>query len=194
MSAILYYSNNCPNCKKLLAYISKSPQASELHYICVDNRRRKEDGALYVALPNGSEVLMPPNITKVPALLLLKKGNHVLFGNDIENYLEPKEQQLERQATMGNGEPMAYSFGGAGSFGVESDAYSFWDMGAEDLMAKGQGGARQMFNYATPDYYNPIETPPDNYSPDKVDPNQMEQYEASRANLEQETRQNYRPL
>ena len=35
------------------------------------------------------EVILPPTITKVPALLLLDRGYEVLFGNQILQHLQP---------------------------------------------------------------------------------------------------------
>jgi saccharopine dehydrogenase-like NADP-dependent oxidoreductase len=61
---------------------------------------------------------------------------------------------------MNNGEPLAFSLGAA-NFGVASDSFSFWDMSDEELSAKGNGGLRQMYNYATPDYGDTINTPED---------------------------------
>ena len=49
-----------------------------------------------------------------------------------------------------------------------SDNYSYLDMSAEDLSAKGSGGLRQMHHYCTITQNDPIATPPDDYEPDKV--------------------------
>jgi hypothetical protein len=38
--------------------------------------------------------------------------------------------------------------------GVASDTYSFWDQSSEEMLAKGNGGMRQMYNYSTIDYSN----------------------------------------
>jgi len=118
------------------------------------------------------------------------------------NYLRPQEVQIDNQATAGNGEPMAFMFGngggggggGGGGWGVVSDNYSFLDQDPESLMAQGDGGLRQMHSYATPDFVTDIETPPDTYAPDKVAPNQLEQYQSGRDNMDQNTRQMFRPM
>jgi len=49
-------------------------------------------------------------------------------------------------------------------------------------LAKGNGGMRQMYNYSTIDYSNTgkIETPPDNYAPDKVGQVSLEQLQQNR--------------
>lgn len=163
--------------------------------MCIDKRQRQSNGSTHVVLPNGSEVLLPPNVTRVPALLLLNKSNHVLFGDDIMNYLRPQEVQLNDQATFGNGEPMAFMFGGGGSgWGVVSDNYSFLDQDPDSMLTQGDGGMRQMHNYATPDFMTNIDTPPDNYSPDKVAPNQLEQFQQNRDVMDKNTRELFRPM
>lgn len=186
MSSILYYSNYCQNCKDLLQSISRSAIKDEIHFICLDNRIKRPNGATYVVLANNQEILLPPTITKVPALLLLNRGHHVLFGNDIKNHLEPKQIALNHVATKNNGEPVAYAFGGQGQggagFGVASDNYSFLDQSSDELSAKGNGGMRQQHHYATPESEYMIETPPDNYTPDKIGSVSMEQLQQSRAN------------
>ena len=44
---------------------------------------------------------------------------------------------------------------------VISDTFSFLDMSAKDLLAKGNGGLRLLHNYATLDLQDNIETPPE---------------------------------
>ena len=194
MSTVLYFSNSCQHSQKLLQYLSRSPQAKDIHFVCVDKRAKQPDGSVHIILPNGSNLLLPPNVTRVPALLLLKKNNHVLFGDDIMRYLQPQEARQTEQATQGNGEPSAYAFGsGGGSWGVSSDSFSFWDQSADSLMAEGDGGLRQMHNYATPGMVSEIETPDDNYEPDKVDASQMERYQAGRSEMDTMTKGMFRP-
>ena len=194
MSSVLYFSNYCDNCKKLLHFLSRSPQAKEMHFVCIDKREKQSNGATHVILPNGSQILLPPNITRVPALLLLDKSNHVLFGSDIMNYLQPQEVELDNKATEGNGEPSSYMFSpGGSSLGVNSDRFSFLDQDPESMLAKGDGGLRQMYNYATPDMVTSISTPPDNYTPDKVAPTQLEKFQQNRETMDNDTRQMFRP-
>ena len=179
MSSILYYSNYCQNCKNLLQSLSRTPVKDEIHFICLDNRVKKSNGATYVVLSNNQEILLPPTITKVPALLLLNRGHHVLFGQEINNHLEPKQTALSNVATQNNGEPLAFSLNSSG-FGVASDNYSFLDQNSEELSAKGNGGMRQQHHYATPEQSFMIETPPDTYQPDKIGPVSMEQLQQDR--------------
>ena len=42
-----------------------------------------------------------------------------------------------------------------------SDQYSFLDQSVEDLGTKGNGGLRQIHNFATINTFDNIETPPD---------------------------------
>ena len=86
MSSILYYSNFCEKCKTILKQLSSSKVKDDVHFVCIDKRARDErTGATYIILENNQKVVLPPNINKVPALLLLKEGNNILFGNEIMN-------------------------------------------------------------------------------------------------------------
>jgi hypothetical protein len=103
-------------------------------------------------------------------MLLLNKGNNVIFGKQILEFLQPREEAHRAKAVMQNGEPLAYVLGGSGGVGhgVVSDNYSFLDQSADSMRAQGDGGLRQMHNYAALEAVDNIETPPDNYEPDKV--------------------------
>jgi hypothetical protein len=182
MSCILYYSNYCDNCKILLQAISKwNDIKKDMHFINIDKRVKKSNGATYIVLENGQEILLPPTITKVPALLLLNKGHQVLFGNDINKHLEPKQMQQKNIATQNNGEPSAFSIYSMGGFGgVSSDNYSFLDQDSNDLSAKGNGGMRQQHHYATLNFESNIDTPPDTYAPDTIGSVSMEQLQQKR--------------
>ena len=182
MSSILYYSNYCNNCKSLLQNIGKGTVKNDMHFINIDKRVKKANGATYIVLENGQEILLPPTITKVPALLLLTQGHHVLFGADINKHLEPKQIVQAAAAVKNNGEPLAFSMMGCGSsgFGVASDNYSFLDQDATDLSAKGDGGMRQQHHYATLDYNGNINTPPDTYAPDTIGSVSMEKLQNQR--------------
>ena len=164
MSCILYYSKYCEVCKKYLQLLSKLEGQKDIHFICIDKRVKDENNKTYIILENGQKIILPENVTKVPALLLLAQGYQVLYGDQILQHLKPKQQQEVRQATQNNMEPMAFSLGGGGggSFGsVVSDQYSFLDMDSEQLAAKGAGGIRQMHNYVDLNYSDQISTPQD---------------------------------
>ena len=181
MSSILYYSNYCEKCKLLIQSISQSGLQNEMHFVCIDNRVKKETGENYIVLENGQEILLPPTITKVPALLLLNKGHHVLFGDEITQHLAPKQEALKTAATQQfGGEPAAFSLMGGAAYGVASDNFSFLDQDSDSLSAKGNGGMRQQHHYATLEYQDDIDTPPDNYAPDTIGNVSMEKMQEQR--------------
>lgn len=147
MSSILYYSKYCEVSKKYLQILSKSNVQKDIHFICIDKRVKETNNKTFIILDNGQKIILPENVTRVPALLLLTKGYQVLFGEQILEHLKPKQEVEIRQATQNNMEPMAFSFGGGGFGDIVSDQYSFLDQAPEDLEAKGNGGMRQMHNY-----------------------------------------------
>jgi hypothetical protein len=147
MSCILYYSKYCEVSKKYLQLLSKSELQKDIHFICIDKRVKENNGKTFIILENGQKIVLPENITKVPALLLLNQGYQVLYGEQILQHLKPKQHQEVKQATQNNMEPMAFSLGGGGFSDIVSDQYSFLDQGEEDLKTTGNGGMRQMHNY-----------------------------------------------
>ncbi len=147
MSCILYYSKYCEVSKKYLQLLSKSEAQKDIHFICIDKRVKESNNKTYIILENGQKIILPENVTKVPALLLLNQGYQVLYGEQILQYLKPRQQQEVRKATQNNMEPMAFALGGGGFGDVVSDQYSFLDQDPDDLKAEGNGGMRQMHNY-----------------------------------------------
>jgi hypothetical protein len=160
MSSILYYSNFCEHSKKLLQTLSRSQTSKDLHFICIDKRTKGQDNKIYIVLENGQKIVMPENVTKVPALLLLNNNYKVLYGDEIYNHLKPRQEVITRQATSNNMEPMAFSLGGGS---IVSDQYSFLDMDSDELNTKGNGGMRQMHNYVPLNYADAINTPTDEH-------------------------------
>jgi len=165
MSLILYYSNYCEHSKKVIQSVANDELSKDIHFISIDRRAKEADGKIYIVLPNGKKIVMPPNITKVPALLLLKDNYKVLYGDEISGYINQKKQVTTQQVTYNNMEPMAFSFGGGGGggFGIASDQYSFIESSAEELSAKGDGGMKQMHNYVDLSYADKITTPTEDY-------------------------------
>ena len=162
MSSILYYSKFCEHSNKLLQTLSKSNNQKDIHFICIDKRVKDTNNKMFIVLENGQKIIMPENVNRVPALLLLDQGYQVLYGESILNHLKPKQEIAIKKATQNNMEPMAFSFGGGGGFGdIVSDSYSFLDQGSEELEAKGNGGVRQMHNYVDLNYSDNITTPAD---------------------------------
>jgi hypothetical protein len=146
MSYILYYSKYCEVSKKYLQILSKSNVQKDIHFICIDRRVKDSNNKTYIILDNEEKIILPDNITRVPALLLLNQGYQVLYGDQILQHLKPRQEVEVRKATQNNMEPMAFTFGG-GFSNIVSDQYSFLDQAPEDLEAKGNGGMRQMHNY-----------------------------------------------
>ena len=167
MSSILYYSNFCQHSKALIQNVGRSPEISkDVHFICIDKRVKKSDGKTYIVLENGQQIVMPDNISKVPALLLLNDNYRVVYGEEIAGHFKPRQEAVTQIATQNNMEPEAYALGGGGGssfggFGAMSDTYSFLDMGHEELSAKGTGGMRQMHNYVGMNHSDTIHTPQD---------------------------------
>jgi hypothetical protein len=163
MSTILYYSNYCKSSSKVLQILSKYDMGNQVHFICIDGRINK-NGNMYAILPNGQEMLIPKNITAVPSILILNQQYKVISGvDDIVNFFQRGIDQQVNKATKNNTVPIAtqcddgYSaFGGFG--GIVSDYFSFLDQDDNEMSAKGNGGLRQMHNYATPNE-NVIYTP-----------------------------------
>jgi hypothetical protein len=170
MSSILYYSNFCDKSKKILQTLAKSNIKEELHYLCIDKRVKSPTGSWYIVLENGEKIIMPPQVNRVPALLLMKQGHQVLYGEQILSHLQPRDTAINMAATNNNGEPSPFSLNDdcIGGFGVASDTFSYWDQSSEDLSAKGNGGMRQLYNYATIDSNIRIEAPKEDYTPDKI--------------------------
>ena len=184
MSSIIYYSTYCDKSKAVLTALSKSRLQDDIHFLCIDRRVKSSTGAVHILTESGEKVLLPPQVNRVPALLLLNKGHQVLYGEQILQHFQPKNVALNDQATGFNGEPNAFALGresmGSG-FGVASDNYSFLDQSPDELSAKGNGGMRQLYNYATVDLVDKIDTPPDTYSPDKVGSVSLEQLQQKRS-------------
>ena len=165
MSVVLYYSKYCENCNKLIYQLGKTEIKKNIHFLNVDKRKKNGD-EMYIVLENGMEILMPKAVNMVPALLLLNKNNQILFGNDVNNYLIPMICEEKRQAVKINGTPTAFS---SYEMGLSmSDTYSYLDQDSDELSAKGNGGVRQMHNYVSLGTMENIETPPEDYLPDKI--------------------------
>ena len=182
MSMILYYSNFCSNCSSILPTISQSQVKNDIHFLCIDNRIKKNDGSTYIVLQNQQEILLPSNVTQVPALMLINRGNQVIYGKNIMQHLQPVETDYNKR-TQQVVEPEAFCFGDVNGFGVSSDNFSFLDQSVDSLSAKGNGGLRQLRNNVTLEYTDNIETPPDDYTPNKIGSSvTMEQLQNDRAN------------
>ena len=168
--AILYYSNYCPNSKKVLQYITKSGLIEKVNCISIDKRvTNPNTGQIQIQLENGKKVLMPPNVQYVPALLIVAKKYSAIFGGEIISYFEPYVKSKTEEAMSFNGEPVGITLGQPSGSNIASEQFTFYSMTPEELAAKGKGGMRQMYNYVSAEHSNyAIQTPIDTYRPDKV--------------------------
>ena len=114
----------------------------------------------------------------VPTLLLLNRGNQVICGKGILEYLQPVK--IETEEKLRNVEPDAFCFADSNNTGVMSDNYSYLDQSIEALSAKGDGGLRQLRNNARHEFSDNIETPPDDYTPNKIGEVSMEKLQNDR--------------
>jgi len=168
----LYYSNHCKHCQKVLQFLVKNNLANKLNFLCIDQRKRDaNNNQIYIVLEDGRQVIMPPNVQSVPALLLVKENYRVILGEDIIKRFQGTVQTQIRNATQFQGEPMGVSLMASNQgMNIVSEPYTYYNMTPEELSAKGQGGRRQMYNYVSADLENiSIYTPPDNYQPDKIE-------------------------
>ena len=101
-------------------------------------------------------------------------------NNSSNNHIKRSSENFEinNKATNNNGEPLAFSMNEMGS-GL-SDTYSYLDMSAEDLSAKGNGGLRMMHSYTGWSDNQSIATPPEDYVPNKVGEVDMGKLQARR--------------
>jgi len=166
MSCILYYSKYCEVSKKYLQLLSKTDYQKDIHFICIDKRVKDSNNKTYIILENQQKIILPENVTKVPALLLLNQGYNVLYGDSILEHFRPVQQKMVKQATQNNMEPLSFSFENGGFGNVVSDQYSFLDMDADSLKATGNGGTRQMHNYVDLNTHNQmnLQAEEDDYS------------------------------
>lgn len=193
MSCVLYYSNVCPHCKNLLSSLSRSSVKDDIHFLSIDKRKRKGD-EVYIVLENGSEILLPKNITKVPSIMLLNRNNKVLEGEDVQKHFDLMiDAKKPIQNRTVENDPLSFSMNDVmGS--VHSDNFSFLDMSSEELSAKGTGGTRLMYNYSSLEPDQRIETPVDDYVPNKVNPDELKKYREDRQKITERQNQGMAPI
>ena len=177
MSSVLYYSKYCENCKKLLYELGKTKIQKDIHFLSIDKRINR-DNKIFIVLENGNQIFMPPNIVSVPTLLLLIKGNKLLVGEDVLNYFKPQIMGEKTKAVPNNLEPLAFSGYEMGT--SMSDTYSYLDQSPDEMNAKGNGGLRQMHSFVQLNHNDKINTPPEDYEPDKVGQIDMGKLQAAR--------------
>jgi len=168
---ILYYSNYCKHSQEVLHFFVKNNLAEKFNFINVDKRRvDRKTGQVYVQLENGKEIMLPPNVHSVPALLIPNENYRVVYGKSIMTKYEQVVQDSKDLSTRGNGEPIGYSLG-TSSQHISSEKCSSFLASSDDLSAKGSGGRRSLYNYVSANddssQYT-IVTPPDTYRPNKL--------------------------
>lgn len=167
---VLYYSKYCDYSSAILQYISHSKVKNDIFFVNIDNRY-DHNGEIMIKLNDKTHIPLPNVIKSVPSLLILENNPtsnpDVIIGDKIKEYVFEQCKGYDDQATGFQGEPEGYSFFD-GVSSVVSDMYSFLDQSVEDLSAKGMGGMRQMYNYASIDYNGLIDTPEENYSSEKI--------------------------
>lgn len=167
---ILYYSNFCKHSQKTIEFFVKNNLIDKLNFICIDKRKTDPvSGQVYLILEDGNQIVLPPNVHSVPALLLVKQNYGVILGNDIIDRYKPQLLSQNQIATQGEGEPVGFSLNGSYGGNIMSEQYTFYDATPQELSAKGTGERRSLYNYVSANGYTPsIKTPPDTYRPDKV--------------------------
>jgi hypothetical protein len=168
---ILYYSNYCTHCQKVLQILVKGNITDRVSFICIDKRINDSNtNQTYIVLENGSKVILPPNIHSVPSLLLVNKNYKVILGDDIVKHYHPEIKDKNERANLYNGEPTGFPLTMSnGGTNIVSEQYTLYNMSPEELSAKGKGNNRQLYNYVSAlDEINLIQTPPDTYRPDKL--------------------------
>lgn len=105
----LYYSNFCRHSKTLLDFLSKNGFGQNMEYICIDRRSLGKNGEIIVQLDNGTQHLLPPNIDRVPALLLFTEKCQVKFGRDIQTHFQPVVEKKNNEAVQGNGDYLSFT-------------------------------------------------------------------------------------
>lgn len=168
---ILYYSNYCKHSQKIIQTLVKNNLKDKLSFICIDNRKRDPvNNQIYIHLENGSRVNMPPNLHSVPALLQMSNNYQVIYGDDIINQFHTQMKKYGSVSNKNEGEPLGYLLSSStGGTNIISEKYTDYNMNPDDLSAKGNGNTRNMHNYVSANQSTLfIETPPDDYTPDKV--------------------------
>jgi hypothetical protein len=112
MGFILYYSNYCVQSQSLLKKLAvSSPELkNKIYFLCIDDRAVDPvSKRTMIKLGNGEQVLLPPQIVRVPSLIVVNMGNRVIIGTkEILHTLYPNEDtglhRTQHQISDGNAE------------------------------------------------------------------------------------------
>ena len=103
----LFYSRHCKHSANLIDTIQKLGKEDEFIYISVDTRYKREN-IIYVQLPNGQSMPIPPMIHRVPTVLLIP-NNEILVGDQINEFIKPPVRNIDQANDQMNMEPNPYS-------------------------------------------------------------------------------------
>jgi len=149
---VLYYSNNCKYCQKLLAHLAKLGMLEKYNFVCIDRRSVDPNTKqITITLDRGLKTTLPPNVSRVPTLLLINQKYTAVIGDEIYNYVDSQiSPDPNNPATENGGEPIGYILApSSGGVNIVSETYTMYNAPPEELSAKGNGGTRQMYNYAS---------------------------------------------
>jgi hypothetical protein len=162
---VLYYSNHCSHCAKVLTYVTKNNLGAQLNFVCVDKRARDaNNNQMYVVTESGRRAVLPPNVHSVPSLLRVKQNYSVVSGQEVIDYLASALAPAHRPPVFGaaeaNGEPVGAVLSGF-SQNVRSETYTSY---ADD-----SANAGTAIHYVDAGHETrAIPTPDDTYKPDKL--------------------------
>lgn len=178
MKPILYYSEYCQYSNSIIQALSQTSIKECIHFINID-KRIIDNGNILILLDNHSRVPLPSSVSRVPTLIYKDNQNkvHTLVGQNIKNYIFEKINEEKEKHHVDDVIP--YVFQSVNNF-VHSDYYSFLDQDADEMSAKGNGGLRQMYNYANYNCMQSIETPNEDYIPDTIKDIKLENIIAER--------------
>ena len=149
---ILYYSNNCKHCQKLLSHLAKNGQLEKYNFVCIDRRTvDPHTRQVSIILDRGVKTTLPPNVSRVPSLLLVNKNYNAVIGDEIYAYVDSQIKPDPNNAAVENGgEPIGYILSpSSGGVNIVSETFTMYNAPPEELSAKGIGGTRQMHNYVS---------------------------------------------
>ena len=149
---VLYYSNNCKHSQKLLAHLAKNGLLEKYNFVCIDRRQvDPQTRQVYITLDRGVKTTLPPNVSRVPTLLLVNKNYTAVIGDEIYTYIDSQVKPDPNNAAFINGgEPIGYILSpSSGGVNIISETYTMYNAPPEELSAKGMGGTRQMHNYVS---------------------------------------------
>ena len=171
---ILYYSNYCKHCERIVQTLVKGNLQNKISFICIDKRSKDpRTNQQFIHLENGTKVVMPPNLHSVPSLILVNDNYRFIQGDEIIKYYHPLIVKLNNKATNFQGEPDGYQLMKSnGGSNIVSEKYTLYELTPDELSSKGVSKNRSLYNYVSSnDEIIIINTPDESYKPDKLSNN-----------------------